>query len=356
MEWREWVEEDTCLANDEDGRRKCAAVNAYDDQRNEGKRAKGGGAKGGAAAAAAGSASASGLDTAQELVSRETLPVAPGRVRIEVPPELKAVLVEDWEAVVGRKCLLRMPCAPEHTVAGLVERYLAFLAGGEAPAPPALQQPAASKPKAARKPGAAAAAAAAAPAEEAAAAAASAGAGAGAGGARAGAKRPRAGPASAAARPPEELCAIRRLLEALLAFFDKKMAVACLYRFELMQYQAWCREPATAAAVSGANADDLKMPQHPHSRHWPAQVLLRLLVLLPDIFHSERSVTPPDAEFINTTLGDFLKWLARHSRALFSAAEHYARAAGVYAAEYRKTLEKGGRLYLYKMELGKCCE
>jgi hypothetical protein len=55
--------------------------------------------------------------------------------------------------------------------------------------------------------------------------------------------------------------------------------------------------------VSGANADDLKMPQHPHSRHWPAQVLLRLLVLLPDIFHSERSVTPPDAEFINTTLG-----------------------------------------------------
>jgi len=81
-------------------------------------------------------------------------------------------------------------------------------------------------------------------------------------------------------------------------------------------------------------------------------------VLLPDIFHSERNITPPDAEFINSTLGDFLKWLARHAKALFGVVpgEHYRPAAAAYTSRYQKLLDERKQNILPKLLLEECYE
>jgi hypothetical protein len=345
------VEEDTCLANDEEGKRKCEAVNAWQADRTKKK------GSGGLLPEEEGATAK--LDLVEETVSRDVLPVAPGRVRIEVPPELKCVLVEDWDQVVKKRSLVRLPCAPERTVAALVDKYLAFLSGGEAPQPSsssssasaAAAGAAAGRPTKAQKK-AAGASAAAACAEGGAAAASSSSSSSSS--AKAGVKRPRGG----ASRPPEELQAIRALLEALLAFFEKKLAVGCLYRREVMLFQSWCREPSVSAAVGGGNADDMKVPLHAFARHWPAEMLLRLLVLLPDIFHSERSVTSHDAEFINSTLGDFIKWLAKNYRALFvtpaTVQEHYAPSSPAYLEHFEKVLKKKEQNKLPALLLAEC--
>jgi hypothetical protein len=141
----------------------------------------------------------------------------------------------------------------------------------------------------------------------------------------------------------------------MLTYFDKKMPVSCLYRFEAWQYHAWCSEPSITAAVGGASAEDFIMPQHAYARHWPAEMLLRLLVLLPDIFHSERNFTPQDAEFINSTLGGFVAWLAKHWRALFTPAQaRYAPAAEAYVAEVNRVLDRKKQEALKHFALADC--
>ena len=53
-----------------------------------------------------------------------------------LPPALKSALRDDWEAVVRKRLLHRLPCEPSRSAAGLVGAYLDFLAGGEPPADP----------------------------------------------------------------------------------------------------------------------------------------------------------------------------------------------------------------------------
>ena len=316
------------MANDEEGKRKSDKVNAI--TKNERSKAKD---------------SVTDIErgdkmSAEEKTSREVLPVAPGRVKVEIPSELKAALVDDYDLMVKRKerSLLIMPCPSESTVSGVFSRYLAWCAGGEAPSMPLPSgrggPPPSKGGKAKATPGPAPSVA-----------------GESTAAIQQGLKRPRDSSLPVHARSPEEVRAIKEFMDSLLNFFDRKMAVGCLYRFETIQYLAWCREPGLSG-IGGVDADEtLKVPPHAHSRYWPVETFLRLLSLLPDAFSSEHRYSPGDAEFINSTLGDFLKWLAKYKAALFSL-EHYRKASAVYVEEFEKVTSKRGKLP--KLTLGEC--
>lgn len=167
-------------------------------------------------------------------------------------------------------------------------------------------------------------------------------------------KRPRDGAVvkkSSHGHTSEEVKAVKGLLDALLNFYDRKLAVGCLYRQELIQYLAWCREPGVAV-VGGLDADEtMKAPPHAHSKTWPAVTLLRLASLLPEAFSTERGISPPEAEFINATLGDFFKWCAKYKAALFPF-DQYRRVSPRYCEEFSKALHK--RQQLPQLSLKEC--
>ena len=124
----------------------------------------------------------------------------------------------------------------------------------------------------------------------------------------------------------------REVVEGLRSYFDRAFPVFLLYRFERLHFDAWWRERRGAEA-GGAR---------PYSELCGGEHFLRLFARLPALL-SHAALARDEHELLLHTLGDLLRWMARHSRALFSL-EHYHAVTGEYAGVYEAARRRGGAL------------
>jgi hypothetical protein len=284
--------------------------------------------------------------------SRETVCFEEGESAL-LPVALKAALRDDWEAIVGKRLLHRVPCEPKLSAKGVVDAYLDFCAGGPPPVDPTKAQKGGRR----RAGGAAAVAAVAAggvgvvDAGEAAAdgapspaAAGESGSGGGGddGGGGGGGSASSSAAAAAAAAPPkkkshakgaQELLLIRQSLAALLDFFNRALPVSLLYRHERLwgnAWGAWQQEKEEEGRRSG-----LGQNQAPEAcTQFPAVFLLRLFVALPQQLRGTE-MSLEQVELMEAHAGDFLKWLEKYRAAFLPmgpAGEGYVHASAEHAA------------------------
>ena len=295
--------------------------------------APGGGAPAAPPAAGGGAGSKRAVEPARETVTFEA-----GESPL-LPVALKAVLRDDWEAVVGKRLLHRVPCEPKLSVKGVLDAYVDFCAGAPPPADPVKAQKAAGRKRGGSGGGVGGGAA------SAAAPAAAGDAGEGGVAAADGAATAAAG---ASAAPPKkkshakgaaELVLIRQSLAALLDFFNRALPISLLYRQERLwgtSWFEWRREQDAEGAARGLGQDTAPLA----SSQFPAVFLLRMFVALPRQLREDGRLTPEEVEVIEAHAGDFLKWLDKYRGAFFLAGEGYARASAEHAAAVNALLAR----------------
>ena len=122
----------------------------------------------------------------------------------------------------------------------------------------------------------------------------------------------------------------KEMIDSLKAYFDKSFPVFLLYRYERLHFDSWWRERREAIGA------------RPYSEICSGEHFLRLFAKLPELL-SHAQVTAAELDVIVQVLGDFLKWMAKHHKALFSI-EHYYAAHPEYVSAYEAASKKGSAL------------
>lgn len=382
--WREWVNEDRLMRDDERNRQFMEETNAaFNAARKAAKAAKNSAAAGaegedgeeGKEGQGSGAGRKRKIDSSRETEERDA---AERAGKLSLPLSLKLLVVQDWELVTNKRFLPRIPIrgldvevpgahsgvgagagagagagsgagasAPSassasvpvysgptvKSITAMLEDFQAYLrgeggarggdgagAGAGAGAGSASQPPK----KRARKEG------------EAGTNTPSGGASSVPAGASASGKRGRGGAGSAPVpHPAHEVRAAKDICDALRIYFDKSLPVLLLFRFERMLYDAWKREKWWALREGLIMADIC-----------PPILLLRLLVRFPSLASLHGSLDKKEGDVVGTIVGELIRFMARNVKntAYFAPGATYIKATDEYCKAYDTALAKGTKL------------
>jgi hypothetical protein len=245
-----------------------------------------------------------------------------GTLKLNVPFQLKKILVDDWEFVsmAPKRYMPALPVPePGKSAAQICEAYLAHLRGEEVDLRPITKKVRPSEHNQIESSSSAAASADLIKKS-------------GSGLANSSASYSSSSSSSLTSRAVSErdYRIAKEMVDSLKAYFDKSFPVFLLYRYERLHFDSWWRERREALGA------------RPYSEICCGEHFLRLFAKLPELL-SHAQVTAAELDVIIQVLGDFLKWMAKHHKALFSI-EHYYAAHPEYVAAYEAASKKGSAL------------